>query len=251
MKSLPPIQIGKIGKMGIYQQHFSVTAMSPTLWLDAADELSIEHNEGNVFRWKDKSGNGKHFTQAEGSRQLLTNSQTINGWNVLTADGINDRLLGEHIDGLYDGLTAFIITRSKCSEKASGFGFVLAVNGAGWLSPAENAPALNFTSNPNWQVGSTAYTDAGAGEVPTLFSCTSNGSNVSYYRNGLHVNSQTMSTPAEEGITASYVGGTGGDNFYKGDIAEIIVFDRVLSTLQSNRLGRYLSNKWEITWINT
>jgi hypothetical protein len=39
------------------------------LWLDAADASTITQVDGAVSRWKDKSGNGNHATQGNGSRQ--------------------------------------------------------------------------------------------------------------------------------------------------------------------------------------
>jgi hypothetical protein len=35
-----------------------------------------------------------------------------------------------------------------------------------------------------------------------------------------------------------------------GYIAEIIFIDRVLSANETNQIGNYLANKWEINWIN-
>ncbi len=248
MHYLPPVQIGRLSRMGLYQQRCSITAMSPALWLDAADTLSIMQDAGKVSQWKDKSGNSQNFTQSTASSQPLTGNQTINGKNTLTFDGVDDKLLGEHITGLYDGLTAFIVTNSRCSEKTSGFGFAVAINGSGWLDGSENAPALNFSSGgeeqANWQIANRAHSTP-QNEEPFVYACSSDGSNINYYANGNNTSIHSGSS-SSEGAGLSLIGGISGANYFKGDIAEIIIFDRVLTEFERNNIGKYLAKKWGI-----
>ncbi|MFP4097541.1 MAG: hypothetical protein ACLFP8_06900 [Alphaproteobacteria bacterium] len=252
MKPLPPVKIGKIGQIGIHQQRFSLSAMRPVLWLDAADSITITENSGTISQWRDKSGNNRHFTQDTASAQPLTGANTINGRNVITFDGVGEKLLGDHIIGLYDGLSAFLVTNSRCSEKADGFGFVIAINGYGWLTAEENAPAFNFSSNglnqANWQIANKAHSTPQT-EEPKIYSCTSTGTDVQYYTNGTLTSGNTTGS-ATEGGSPSYIGGTTGMNHYKGDLAEVIIFERVLSTMQKNQVGSYLSKKWAINWAD-
>jgi len=75
MISMPPI---KIGKIGINNSQFSVSSMSPVLWLDASDLSTITKSENAVSQWNDKSGNGYHAKQTIDAAQPTTNTRTLN-----------------------------------------------------------------------------------------------------------------------------------------------------------------------------
>src|SRR5439155_19226332 len=77
----------------------TVTASSSTppvagyaAWYDASDTSTITASSNAVSQWNDKSGNGYHLTQGTGSRQPLTNTDTINGLNVIKFDATDDQL---------------------------------------------------------------------------------------------------------------------------------------------------------------
>lgn len=66
---------------------FSPLDLSPQAWYDASDTSTITQSGGAVSQWNDKSGNGRHVTQATAARQPGTGAVTQNGLNVLTFDG--------------------------------------------------------------------------------------------------------------------------------------------------------------------
>lgn len=71
------------------------------LWLDASDAStlfdatsggSLVVADGGVARWEDKSGNGRHFTQATAANRPQRKVADINGRDCLRFDGTNDIL---------------------------------------------------------------------------------------------------------------------------------------------------------------
>jgi len=71
------------------------------LWLDASDAStlydattggSLVSADGGVARWEDKSGNGRHFTQATSGNRPTRKVADINGLDCLRFDGSNDIL---------------------------------------------------------------------------------------------------------------------------------------------------------------
>jgi len=55
-----------------------------TVWYDAADSSTISAGSaGNVYQWRDKSGNDNHANQATASLQPTTGTRSINGANAL------------------------------------------------------------------------------------------------------------------------------------------------------------------------
>jgi len=62
------------------------------LWLDASDSSTITTVSGNVSEWRDKSGNDRHFEQATSDSRPALTAAGLNGLDVLTFDGTDDRL---------------------------------------------------------------------------------------------------------------------------------------------------------------
>jgi hypothetical protein len=86
--------------------------LSLKLWLDAADTSTITHSSNAVSHWNDKSGNNFHHTPGLGSP--TTNTQLVNGKNVIAFDG-NDGLsltnasLGNLINGTSNDMAVFVV----------------------------------------------------------------------------------------------------------------------------------------------
>ena len=57
------------------------------LWVDAADSSTITESSGAVSQWNDKSGNGKHLTQATAAQKPSTGISTLGGKNILNFGG--------------------------------------------------------------------------------------------------------------------------------------------------------------------
>ncbi|MFO0390925.1 MAG: beta strand repeat-containing protein [Planctomycetota bacterium] len=68
---------------------WSPLAIAPALWLDAADPATIILATG-VSEWRDKSGNGRHFTQPTPASQPAYSASSFFGQPGLTFDGTND-----------------------------------------------------------------------------------------------------------------------------------------------------------------
>ena len=57
------------------------------LWLDGADANSVTLNGSTVSQWNDKSGNGRHATQATAASQPTFTANARNGRSALTFSG--------------------------------------------------------------------------------------------------------------------------------------------------------------------
>lgn len=67
--------------------NFTPLSLQPAIWFDAADTSTITASSGAVSQWNDKSGNGRHVSQATSAAQPTTGTNTQNGLNVITFDG--------------------------------------------------------------------------------------------------------------------------------------------------------------------
>jgi hypothetical protein len=118
---------------------FSPLDLTPSLWLDAADTLTITELLGSVSQWNDKSGNGYNVVQASGANQPITGTRTVNGLNVLDFNGTSHRLdrlvsptqLVSTVDGTF---TAFAVFQTDTIASGTG-GVVTQDIGSGTRMP--------------------------------------------------------------------------------------------------------------------
>ncbi len=225
------------------------------LWLDAADAAAVVQagNPGFVEQWSDKSGNGLHVTQATVANQPATGVRALGGWNVLTFDGVDDWLAGAAVLAAGDDdFTYFAVWRSR---KTTGSQVVfeqseaplargtraslLSVGGAyGFNGELNDAHTLIPFAADVWRLTGLVV-DGNAGV---------NG-NVHVFDNG---NAEVLGnidiTVQNLGATGTRVGAkltNNGENL-DGDVAEIVVYDRVLPDNERNDVLYYLQQKWAL-----
>lgn len=226
----------------------SVPAFTPksiaglALWLDASDATTITQVANAVSQWRDKSGNNNHGNQATGTAQPLVQAAAQNGLNTLGFTSAASKALT---------LTTPIAT-------LPGFTFAVvgqkpAGGGTNRLNPLSgdgsiNYGLLHFSDNnfystsgvnnrlaTNSPVALTAYAslimaNAGAVVGSTLLV---NGIAQVLGLNGVGT-----------GTNWTSIGGNGNTFFTDGSIAEIILYNSVLSAAQLTQLYTYLKTKW-------
>lgn len=220
-----------------------------TLWLDASDTSTITDSSGSVSAWADKSGNGNNATQGTGSAQPTTGLNTANGKNAIFFDG-NDTL--EVGSGVYsipsDESTLFIVSRATDTTAQRRL-FVMTNGGtarykmayetkAGAASDTEVVFQVDSNLDP---LGAQA---SGASADYQVLTGSFNGTDTTT----IAINDGTeVSDTNGVAFTATncFIGSqTGSAVFLIGDIGEIIVYNRLLSTAEQNLVKSYLTNKW-------
>lgn len=229
------------------------------LWLDAADATTIRDADGDnaatgtggsnngfggtVRTWVDKSGSGFNVTNNTANQQPLYNATGLNGKGVLTFDGSNDKLTntGAAIPG-NDHTTFIVFNRTT----ATGRDAVFDLGNGG----SRNAIFINEAGNNriNYYVNSTFYNSSSNYTASTyeMLSVVHDITTATLYRNGASQFSGT--TLARASTTGIFVGddSSGGDEL-QGNIAEIIVYDRDLTSDERRDVENYLASKWGLT----
>lgn len=214
-----------------------------SLWYDASDATTITHISGSVSQWNDKSGNNYHASQSTGSRQPITGTRTINGFNALDFDGVDDRMIID--SGFYSIAngpnSVFAVVQVDNATKTehiiiSGMNstpstrFILSASGSGTM-----AAFLNGTTALT--VGITLDTAA------HLHAAMRNGTALTRSYDSI-----TGSSTAGSNQTLVNVGigarPDNGANALDGLIAEIIVYSRALSGTEETQVKNYLQSKW-------
>src|SRR5438105_4905894 len=82
-------------------------------WWDMSDTASITQSANAVSQVNDGSVTADNLTQATGANQPLTNTDTLNGLNVIKYDGTNDNLTGGAGNTIAQPDTIFIAFKSS------------------------------------------------------------------------------------------------------------------------------------------
>jgi len=224
------------------------------LWLDASDASSLYDAtsggslvaaDGGVARWEDKSGNGRHATQATSGSRPLRKTNVQNGLGGLRFDGSDDFLTtatGYHTSDV----TIFVVAKRSSGEtraifqsgNSTGLGYTVADANTSsfdncYARGVANGQVGSVSAGTSWRVISVTYT-AGTRKV--------------YIQGSLSdTESFTITAPNVANGIATWIGSAdfAGSNL-SGDIGEMIAYDTVLSDTARAAVEGYLISKWGI-----
>lgn len=229
------------------------------LWLDAADANTIRDGDGDyaatgtgganngfggtVATWVDKSGSGFNVTNATPSQQPTYTLGGLNGKNILTFDGTQDKLTNTSAVIPGNDYTAFVVFNRTTASGRDGV-FELGAGGSrNALFVNNSSSKLGYYINGTF-VNSTSNYVANTYEMVSI---THDTSTFGLWRNGVSDGGGTYGS-ARVSTTGIYVGddSSSGDQL-QGNIAELIVYDFDLTTDQRRDVENYLASKWGFT----
>lgn len=206
-------------------------------WFDASDTATITESAGRVSQWNDKSGNGRHVTQATGTLQPYT-GRTANGLSVMDFRGAHHMsLTGVSVGSVFtigvvyqfDSATPPAYTYYGSLNNTRGDGVM--GSSAGWPWQMSASSLIQHTTT---KVGGSHHSHIG------VF----NGASSSYRVDGVTVAGNTGAATS----TGIHLGAWDAPSpaAYKldGFIAEVIIYASALSTASVEALHIYLKTKW-------
>jgi hypothetical protein len=224
------------------------------LWLDASVDSSLTFNSTTVSEWRDLSGNARHFAQSTAGSQPSTS--TLNNRRVLSASGGSFMTGNAASLGLLrnvGGGTAIVVGSIALSGNQNLVHFSNGTNSAqarfligrigdvvaaGRRLDADSFAQAGYAgvSGSNVYAGILNYANSDA----FLFANgTQQASNTSFQADG--------NTSDTDSLGVSLLGTPAGANLVTGTLAEVLLWPRVLTTNERQRVERYLGNKWGIT----
>jgi hypothetical protein len=235
--TLPKQKIRSIPKT-VFTSFLPTSITGCSLWLDAADLTSLTVSGGAVSQWNDKSGNANNATQSTSGNQPTSGSITQNGLNVLN---LTSKTMTYPTISLTT-MTVFCVYRQldftsyRQPLSVGAFAFFYANGGTvgiGRLAVTDEVLA-------NWStygLNTSAYTIYG-GTVSIAGSTTTN-----MYFNGTNVASNTVNSSG--GVVRYEIGRSELSN--SGYIAEVLIYNSVLSQTNRQSVESYLAQKWGLT----
>lgn len=220
------------------------------LWVDASDASTYTVATG-VSEWRDKSGNGRNFSQSTANNQPAVTTNAQNGRTSFTFDGTNDSLTGPAAFSLTSTHSVFAVLNPSVRKIASflagsvsteliygdgsssfsggkfaAFGVARAVYGGGTITTGV------------YQIVSVVCLGA---SMPTDLSMWTNGT-------GGPISVVTAGTAPTAALTGALTIGTSSANqFWNGGIAEMLIYSRSVTTAERVAIQRFLSAKWGIS----
>jgi hypothetical protein len=216
-------------------------------WFDASDSSTVTLNGSTISEWRDKSGNGRHLTQATAASQPTYTSAGANGRNVATFGGSQHMASGTWplslgISGVavarFGGDSQAVLQRGSANDIHSVFksaGSVIARRGV-------SVDSSSSVSNNVLYVLGFRNTSAALGSSST---------HTTRLRvNGVAATEGSGSITTGTGDRSLTVGGLNSSTFrLNGIICEIILYggSALLSDAQMAALEKYAARRWGIT----
>lgn len=235
----------------------SLTSLA--LWLDATVGLYDSTSGGalvttpgsTIGRWEDRSTNARHFTQGTvNSRPVLSSSS---GKATVTFDGTDDFLDGLYTRS-YPAQSLFVVFSLAVSKTQAGI-FAESITGAtdqaNYLAATQKTLQVGATANGSATLLSPRNITLSSFSIGTF---THTGTQIINYLNGTAAAAAADTFPsANYEVVRARLGGrinsngtnTTGQNL-SGSIAEVIAYDRLLTTAERQQVESYLSTKWGI-----
>ncbi|ARN57823.1 LamG-like jellyroll fold domain-containing protein [Sedimentisphaera salicampi] len=216
----------------------------------SADEIPEVSSGNPVGVWPDLSGNGNHGTQLEASRQPVLQDSVFGAQPALYFDGSDDVMwLTDAASSVtVDSLTVIVVGQFVNLEDTDQYML------AGWddsVSDSRLRICLSFLWSDqdarilNVRVGNSGDRPGWAPDADSQPHVFAVDSGVDFYTDGEYLGtSSNSSTSNPAGLNIGAIRGTSG--FFNGNVAEVIVYDRVLSEQEYDKIGVYLANKYPV-----
>jgi hypothetical protein len=221
------------------------------LWLDAADRSTITLSGSDVTQWVDKASS--LVFEASATRPTLA-PRTYNNFLPIQFNG-NSFLLNSSLSYNLNNRSGFMVVGETTLGDNDGF-LSFAISGTDWNSTTAmvyssgNKPLANqvFSPTQGFQAGGFALQVNGSTATPFgLYNDTFGSGSAFLYSNGTQAatttNGTTFGNSTGLRLGARTISGSVA-NYLRGVIAEVVLYNRVVTTSERQQIEGYLAWKW-------
>jgi hypothetical protein len=225
------------------------------LWLRGDNGITLGSGT-KITNWADSSGSGNTASQSTSSKEPTIVTGAINGLSAVAFNGTSD----------------FLNIPSGMSNFSSGASIFAVVDPTSVTAGARILDFGNGTTSDNIYLdlpsstGASLYTYAGSsgtsvtsssaittGQYQLLEAIDNGSGTATIYTNGIYgaqnTSMNTMNNLTRADCFIGQASGTG--SFFKGNIAELIVFNRGVTATEQATIEGYLSSKYQLLTANT
>lgn len=210
-------------------------------WL-RADTGVVKDGNNAISNWSDSTGNGNNATQNSTSVQPLYVGSVINGKPIVRFDGIGTSLNFPNFASGFGAGEAFVVLKSTKSQPGPN---TLWLMGDDYIWTPSMYPQDDGTIYETFGARTQTLTGKPSQALDQfhLYNVSSKASEFVTRINGrehFRKASNTVFFPSAPMLG----GGVYGNHRFKGDIAEVLIFNRVLSQDERNSVDLYLNQKY-------
>ena len=234
------------------QREFSPRDISGLqLWFDFSDpttvftdsaKTTLVLSDGDVIGAIEDKSEGNDATQATTANKPIYKTGIQNGLSIARFDGADDLLNGSLAHTLTQPATIFAVVALDTA----------AVNDSTnrWVTGGDGSKRLvlfqRATDTPDsFSIfGGTALGGSDSDDSWHVWSAFFNGVSSEFWIDGV---SKASGNAGDEEPTEITIGASAGpNNFWDGDIAEVLIYDSMLSTANRQLIENFLNNKWAV-----
>jgi len=232
--------------------NFNVVSFSPTQitnlksWHDATQGITLVG--GDVDQWADQSGNGYTLTAPTATERPTYGTQTLNGLSILGAAAGGKKLFRNTygLNSTVSGATIYIVGTQFSNQMVYGRLLSAGFSQQFWIGQDGD----NDNMQGGYQANTEPYGSIVAYTPGTYYTVCLSGttSQSNLILNNSSSGSVFTYNPnySDEGIALFSNANNEGDYANsRGAAAEIIIFDKTVSSSENTTITRYLRNKWQ------
>jgi hypothetical protein len=243
---------GLIDEVGFWKR--ALSQLEITQLYNNGSGFAYPFNANGIALWVDKSGNNNHAVQSNSSLQPILATNSINGKSTVRFDGVS-QYLADTVVGVDGSHTIFmVVNRRGTGSSPDGyeppFSYGVSIDNGGPLYFNTNNETL--VSYPMY-----IYSFGQSGNIDSSYSYT----NDTTYIVSLPINTQTLTWPfvvngislgtavansfTSTGNNQILIGAqTSNSRYFNGDVAEVLIYNRVLTNVERYDVETYLNEKY-------
>lgn len=229
-----PRGVSRYDEAALQGRLWTPEVLRPSVWFDAADLSTLTLVSGDASEWRDKSGNGRHVSQATAANRPTYAVSGLNGRPALDwGSAINNKGLRNDAVSNFNPTRYFIVADYDGANPFNEFAGLVAHTPFGTTADL----LITNSTGTTWYTGTYFHNGnptATAVALPTISSPCVAASNFAQGANR----------------TALFIGNdrflTGLTRGWRGKISEVLAIDYVPSVVERNRAEGYLAWKWGI-----
>ncbi len=251
---------------GLAVPAFADILADPTLQLWLKADVGVLDSSGRapgetgfdateIATWQDQSGNSHNVTQTMSSKMPDYVTSVVNGQPALRFSGAENLINASYNPAL--GFTIFSVVKSSDAASIRGwFGggdskIAFGQQGTGTSYGTSASSFWAWAPNQYSTFGEANSLDTGwhahAYVIPSV-----SESDWTWYLNGTLTGNADLITGTPQAYNEGIVVGAArsGSEYWRGDIAEILLFQKSLNSTELDEVGAYLNQKYDVTWDN-
>lgn len=222
-------------------------------WLDASNGVTTSGTA--VTSWSDLSTLQNNATQTTSTKRPTFTTNAINGLSAVTFNGTSQYLQLPSLAGFNSGVSMFAVikpTAVTAGARVLDIGNGATSDNLQLQLPSSTSAAL-YTYNGSTPSSVTSSSGITLNQFQLVEAIDNGTGTASVYTNGV-LGAQNTSMGTINNLTRAnnFIGqGSAGGNYFKGEIAELILYNRGVSATEQATLEGYLLSKYQLLSANT